>query len=427
MTKIKPFILTLMTVLSLFYLSETLSHANVVDLSQGEFYSSNDLYQMALNLESKYPDIIHVEVIGKSVDQKPLFAVIMTDNVDYVIQRDDFNVYRQHYLVEAGTHSRETVNPIILMKQIEDYAMDYYQDEHIPEFHLSQELEDVVIHFLPLTNPDGFDLVKFGKDSIQTQEGLSVLLSVDDYDYANYKAGITGVDHNRNYPQEYFDFKENVWVDIWQTYLNQFYSDQPSGAFYPGPYPASEPEVQAVMDYILSYDFRNYISFHSRGTIIYWDKYFAPDYYNHRTKDLAQLVSAVNGYKLSDQDTGKGSGYISDFTSSQTLKPLITIETLPAWTELPTPNHLYLDAYEKNRLIPLIAIQNGKKIGYHPYRLYIEYTYVRDFEDLLYAKAIAQKYDGEIIEGTGIPPMILEKEKRAHSIYELLLKYFPLI
>jgi g-D-glutamyl-meso-diaminopimelate peptidase len=427
MTKFKPYILTLLIIFSFFSIGQTYVYSAIIDLSQGEGYSSSDLYQMALKLESKYPYIIHVEVIGKSVDQKPLFAVIMTDNVDYVIQRDDFNVYRQHYLVEAGTHSRETVNPIILMKQIEDYAIDYTQDDYIPEFNLSEELEDVIIHFLPLTNPDGFDLVKFGKDSIQTPEGLSLLLNVDDYDYTNYKAGITGVDHNRNYPQEYFDIEKNAWVNIWQTYLNDFYSDQPSGEFYPGPYPASEPEVQTVMDYILSYDFRNYISFHSRGTIIYWNKYFAPDYYNHRTKELAQSVSDVNGYELSGEDTGRGSGYISDFTSSQTLKPLITIETLPAWTKLPTPNHLYLDAYDKNRLIPLIAIQNGKEIGYHPYRLYVDYTYVRDFEDLLYAKAIAQKYEGEIIEGSGIPPMILEKEKRAHSIYELLVKYFPLI
>lgn len=427
MTKRKPLILTLMTVFLFILISKSLASATIVDLSKGEFYSSADVYQMALKLESKYPSIIHIEVIGQSVDQKPLFAVLMTKDIDDVRRRDDFNVYRQHYLVEAGTHARETVNPLIVMKQIEDYAMDYYQDEHIPEFHLSQELEDVVIHFLPLTNPDGFDLVKFGKDSIQTQEGLTALLRVDDHDYPNFKAGITGVDHNRNYPQEYFDLEKNAWMNIWQTHLNEFYSDQPSGEFYPGPYPASEPEVQTLMHYILNHDFRNYISFHSRGNIIYWDKYFAPDFYNNRTKELAQLVSAVNGYKLSDQDTGKGSGYISDFTSSQTLKPLITIETLSARTELPTPNHLYLDAYEKNRLIPLIAIQNGKKIGYHPYRLYVDYTYVRDFENLHYAKAIAQKYDGEIIEGTSIPPMILEKEKRAHSIYELLLKYFPLI
>ncbi len=427
MAKIKPLILTLMTVLSFIYISKSFVSATIVNLSQGEFYSSTDIYQMALKLESNYPNIIHIEVIGQSVDQKPLFAVLMTKDVDDVRRRDDFNVYRQHYLVEAGTHSRETVNPFIVMKQIEDYAMDYYQDEHIPEFHLSEELEDVVIHFLPLTNPDGFDLVKFGEDSIQTQEGLSALLSVDDHDYSNYKAGITGVDHNRNYPQEYFDIEKNAWVDIWQTHLNAFYSDQPSGEFYPGPYPASEPEVQTVMHYILNYDFRNYISFHSRGNIIYWNKYYAPDHYNRRTKELAQIVSEVNGYELSDEDYGKGSGYISDFTSSQTLKPLITIETLSARTKLPTPNHLYLEAYEKNRLIPLIAIQNGKKIGYHPYRLYVDFTYVRDFEDLLYAKAIAQKYDGEIIEGTGIPPMILEKEKRAHSIYKLLVKYLPLI
>jgi len=129
--------------------------ATMVNISQGESYSSNDLYQIALSLEAKYPEIIHVEVIGKSVDQKPLYSVIMTKDVDAMRQKDDFNVCRQHYFVEAGTHARETVNPVILMKQIEDYAIDYYQDEYIPEFHLSQELEDIVIHFLTLKKTYG--------------------------------------------------------------------------------------------------------------------------------------------------------------------------------------------------------------------------------------------------------------------------------
>jgi len=201
---------------------------------------------------------------------------------------------------------------------------------------------------------------------------------------------------------------------------------EPSGEFYSGPYPGSEPEVQAIMKYILTYDFRSYISFHSRGNIIYWNKYFAPKHYNKRTKALAEIVRAVNGYKPADIDSGKGSGYISDFTSSQTLKPLITIETLSGRTKLPTPNHLYAEAYNKNRLIPLYIIQEGKKVGYHKYRLYVDYAYIRDFEDLRYATAFAQKYEGEVVEGEGVPPMVLEKKKTIDNIYKLVQKYLPM-
>ena len=400
---------------------------NIVNLSNGASYTSNDLYQMALQLESNYPEIIHVEIIGKSVDQKPLYSIIMTKDVNQIRLRDDFNVLRQHYFIEAGTHARETVNPIIVMKQIEDYAIDFMQDNYIPDFNVSQELEDVAIHFLPLTNPDGYDLVKFGQTSVQTQEALIQLNKVNTQNYQEFKAGITGVDHNRNYPQEYYDVSQNKWINLWQKNPNSFYASEPSSAFYPGPYPASEPEVQAVMNYILSYDFRNYISFHSRGNIIYWNKYYAPDFYNQHTYQLAQSLSQVTGYSVSDPDNGKGSGYISDFTSSQTLKPLVTVETLSAKTTLPTPNDLYLEAYQKNQLVPLYAIQEGKKLGYHPYRLYVDFTYIRDFANLTYANAFAEKYNGEIIEGKGVPPMYLEKKKRVHRIYELLEKYLPLI
>ncbi len=136
----------------------------------------------------------------------------------------------------------------------------------------------------------------------------------------SYKAGITGVDHNRNYPQEYFDTEKNIWVNIWQKYRNNSNAYEPSSEFYSGPYPGSEPEVQAIMKYILTYDFRSYISFHSRGNIIYWNKYFAPEHYNKRTKALAEIVRAVNGYKPAEIDNGKGSGYISDFTSRKRVR-----------------------------------------------------------------------------------------------------------
>lgn len=403
------------------------AQAELVQLSSGESMSSQDLFSLAVALEKKYPTLIYVDIIGYSVDQKPLYSIIMTADVDTLRRQKDFNILRQHYFVEAGTHARETVNPLIVMKQIEDYAIDYHQENHIQEFSLSQMLEEVAIHFLPLTNPDGFDLVKFGEASVQTQHGRKLLLSVGDDHYTNFKSGISGVDHNRNYPQHYFDMDENIWKNIWQLNISTLHATSPSAEFYPGPHPASEPEVKTVMNYILRYDFRNYISFHSRGNVLYWNKYFAPDYYNQRSKTLAQTIQIANGYELMDEDNGLGSGYLSDFTSSETLKPLITVETLPISTDLPTQAHLYPTAYEANRLVPLYAISEGQKTGYFPYRLYVDDVYVRDFENPTYANAIAQKYNGKIVEGDATPSMFLNKKKRTHSIYEFLIKHLPLI
>lgn len=401
-------ILIIFMVLSL----ENFSYADeeyLVDITQGSTYSSDDFYKIATKLAERYPEIIHMEMLGKSFDFKPIYSIVLTKDIKNTMQREDFKTFRQHYLVEAGTHARETINTFIVLKQIEDYAIDYYNDSHIPEFSLSEELGQVVMHFLPLTNPDGYDLTKIGISSVKTKEGLKILDSIKDKDYLNYKAGITGVDYNRNYPSMYLDLNKEKWVNNWQKVRNTFNSYEPAGQYYSGISEGSEPEVRIVMDYIKKYDFRNYISFHSRGNIIYWHKYYFSDIYNKRAKQLADAVHKQNKYRVMPKENGKGSGYLSDFTTSETLKPLITIETLPGRASLPAKQRVYSQAYEQNKLVPLLAVKEGKRVGYHKYRLYIDNIYVRDFEELIYANAHAEKIGGEIVEGIGVPEFRLEE------------------
>jgi len=261
-------ILTLIT----FILTAGISYAtpaNVVDINKGESYSSHDYYNIAKTLVQRYPDILHLEIIGQSIDKKPIYSIIMTENVTDSINKDDFNVTRSHFLTEAGNHSRETVNPTIIIKLIEDYAKDYYNDSHIKEFNIKLELNKIALHFIPLLNPDGHDLVKFGRNSIATPEALRILNSVPDKNYPRFKANLKGVDLNRNFPDEYFNKDTNKWVNKFQVHRNQFHSDTPSGEYYGGPYGGSEPETQAMMKYVTKYDFRNFLSFHSRGNVIY--------------------------------------------------------------------------------------------------------------------------------------------------------------
>ena len=382
--------------------------ADVFDYGKGAAYSSSEYYAIAQTLVATYPEILHLEIIGYSRDSNPIYAMLMTANVKEAMARDDFNLFRQHYYVEAGTHGRETVNTPILIKAIEDYAKDYYSDGHISEFNLRSELGQAVIHFIPLVNPDGFDLVKFGVGSVNTAAGRQLLSVVATSDYSDFKANIAGVDLNRNFPDEYYDPITMKWVDKFQAYPGSIPRNDPTNGYYAGPYGGSEPETKAVMNYVLRYDFRNFISFHSKGKIIDCGKYWFGVDYNKRSMDLATVLQAVNGYRVESYSSGIESGFFSDYAAAQTLKPVVTIETTLA--PLPTDQSLYQETYAENYLLPLYAVRHGRDTGYFKYRLYVHNDYVRDFKDYVYAKAHADKLAGSVIvEDAGVPEMTLEQ------------------
>lgn len=380
--------------------------ADIFDFDRGAGYSSREYYDIAQRLAAAYPEILHLEIIGYSRDSKPIYVMIMTADVQETIDRDDFNLYREHYYVEAGTHGRETVNTPLLMEAMEDYAKDYYDDSHIAEFNLRSELGKAAIHFIPLVNPDGFDLVKFGIGSVDTAAGKNWLSGVAVRDYSDFKANLAGVDLNRNYPDEYYDPLAMKWIDKFQLYPGLITRDDPANGYYAGPTGGSEPETRAVMAYVLKYDFRNFLSFHSRGKIIDCGKYWFGVDYNKRSLDLASTLHNVNNYQVDSYSSGVESGFFSDYTAARTLKPVVTIETTLA--PLPTDQKLYRETYAENYLLPLHAVQQGRSTGYFKYRLYVDETYVRDFSDFVYAKAHADKLDGStIVEDVGVPDRTL--------------------
>ena len=382
--------------------------ADIFDYDKGSLYSSAEYYGIAQRLAEAYPELLRLEVIGYSHDGKPIFVLVMTANVEEAMARDDFNVYRQHYYVDAGTHGRETVNTPLLLKAIEDYAEDYYDDSHIAAFDLNAELRRSVIHFVPLVNPDGFDLVKFGVSSVRTAEGRKLLSGMNARAYTDLKANIAGVDLNRNYPDEYYDPITMKWIDKFQRYPGEIPRNDPSNGYYAGPYGGSEPETRAIMSYVQKYDFRNFLSFHSKGELIDCGKYWFGVDYNKRSLDLATALQAVNGYRVESYSSGVESGFFSDYAAAQTLKPVVTIETTMA--PLPTDQSLYRETYAKNYLLPLYAARQGREAGYFKYRVYADGMYVRDFSDYVYAKAHADLLTGAVIvEAAGVPERILEQ------------------
>jgi hypothetical protein len=408
--------------------STTVYAEDVVDIN--DLNTAENLYQKILLLEEKYPKLIDVEVLGYSNDNRPIYVVLMTEDVSINKRVSEGYVEKMHYFVESGIHSRENPGPNIVLKMIEEYAKDYYDDSVVLDYELKSILHDNVIHFIPMTNPDGYNLSYRGLYTIG-KSYQDKLLGYIDTDFRNYKSNLNGVDLNRNFPGLFYDIELEAWRNIWNMIHNDFRSFRPSGSFYFGPFEGSEVETQILMDYMLKFDFRNYLSFHSKGQVIYYNKWMLSEVHNERTFSLANKIAYVTGYDLIEGSRyTSSSGYLTDYTAMNTLKPSITVETV-YWEEtLPVTSKYVKKAYEEVKTVPLLAIKDGQSAGYFDYKWYVDGRYVRDFEESVYARAFYEKYGGQFLHYKGKPKLFLNENMNKLTRLELVeevMKHFDTI
>jgi predicted deacylase len=182
------------------------------------------------------------EVIGYSAEGRPL-------------ELFRFGNGPIHRLVVAGIHGGYEWNTIALADELINTLRD--QPELVPD--------RVTLHILRALNPDGLANSK-------GYEG---------------RANANGVDLNRNWPIG--------WEPEWPSAGCWNYRYISAGRS-----PASEPEVVALMNYIIQYPFDALINYHSAALGIF------PGGQPHhpRSVELAELVAAVSPYPYPPIETG---------------------------------------------------------------------------------------------------------------------------
>ena len=362
--------------------------------------SSDDLYDVALELLQRYPEILKLEVIGWSVDQNPIYVIRMSEGIDQ--EKRTFSETKMNILLDAGVHGRETYNPVMTLRMIEDYAMDYYDDQHLPGYNMQAMLQKNIFHFIPLVNPDGFDIAKFGGSTIQINTVKQAFVSwFADSKLFKIKSNLNGVDLNRNFDDQYFDVTKQTWLNRNNIYKGALI---PGLENFKGKQIASEPETQTIMNYMNRFDFRAYASFHSMGRAIYYRMDYLGASYIYLNRLFAEAVAKKTGYQLMTPERSEKSGYSTAYFANRFLKPAMTVETLNT-NVFPTPFKNYSDEYQQRALwqVPLILAEKANQQSYFPYKLYVAGTYVCDYKDKTVALARAKLLGGEIQQYTGIP------------------------
>lgn len=306
---------------------ETVSVVTVTDR-----YSYDDMVQDIQLLQQNYQGKFRANVVGTSHDGRNIYELIVGNE----------NAPR-HILIQGGIHAREYMTPLLMMRQIET-ALANYDSGVYDGMSLSDMFNQVALHFIPMSNPDGIALSEFGLGAIRSETLKQAVLTCYAQDTAQgrtsqpmdlylqrWKANAAGVDLNQNFPAN--------WENIQTTATSISYTG------YKGAAPLSEPESQTLAAMADRYPWSATISYHSMGNIIYWDTSI------NKARDaslaLARTVSSVTGYPLDGSD-GRG-GFKDWMQSKENPVPGITIEV--GSVTCPMPVSEYWPVWSRNKAV----------------------------------------------------------------------------
>lgn len=289
----------------------------MIDLTQR--YSYKDITDSLLELSRRYSEFVVFRKIGVSQDEREIGMIRVGTGTKTLV-------------VTAGIHGRESVNPIILLRMIEDYCNVYWNAGYMGQYNLKSLLNCYSICFIPLLNPDGYEIALNGFTAIHNPV-LRHLCKTKNISPESWKYNARGVDINRNFPCK--------------SYVQQQLCE----------YPASETETQALIQIFKDYETVGYLDFHSRGKIIYYYRNAMPFSYNQRSQRLAKYLQRISQYNLGKKEEETMSqlsgGNSVNYYSEKTGKPALTIETVKDEADFPLHVSYQQEAYEEVYQIPL--------------------------------------------------------------------------
>lgn len=289
-------------------------------------YAYEDILQKMQELSGQYPDFTVFRSSGTSHDGRriPMMRV---------------GLGQKTLVLTAGIHGRESVNPVLLVKMLEDYCQAFQKQEDHYGYPVQKLLNSCSIVVIPLVNPDGYEIALHGFSAIHNPV-LRQLCKMKEIGWQHWKYNARGVDINRNFPC--------------RSYIQQQL----------GEYPASENETQALIRIFQNYDPLGYVDFHSRGRIIYYYRQAMPFAYNQRNHKLARYLQRLSDYSLGKREEeylsrlngGRPVNYFSELMG----KPAITVETVEEDASYPLDPSYQEKTYREICALPLELLSRAQ-------------------------------------------------------------------
>ena len=296
----------------------------IVDIEAPFDSHANGQYLKALKDQYPFIDVLSAgkSVLGKDI----LYARLGTG--------------KSPIFIVGAHHALEWITSLILLTFMEEFCCCAVRGAHLSDYDPRYLLETTNIYILPLLNCDGVDLVCHGAAGLPDCAQL-LRYNKGEADFSTtWQANAHGVDLNHNY--------DALW-DAAKKLEPVHNVSGPGPTRFGGPYPESEPEVQAVCRLVRSVPFRHVTAYHTQGEVIYWDfEGKAP----RGALAMAQLLSKASGYAPSTTEGIASFGGMKDWVIKEFGIPAFTVEA--GHGKNPLPLTQFREIYEKNRQLLLL-------------------------------------------------------------------------
>jgi hypothetical protein len=228
----------------------------------GPFHTYSETVDFLFQLHADYPEITSEPIsIGQSWQGNDIWAIKISDNPE--LEEDEPEV-----LFDGLHHAREPMTVEVLLGTMTYLCENYGQDPLVTFL-----VDNRQTWFVPIVNPDGYLYNEL------TNPGGGGLWRKNRRDNGT----CWGVDLNRNYPL--------AWGGPGS-------SGDPCSDTYRGPSAGSEPEVQALMNFMIAHRFVTEDSYHSHGGMVLYPWGYttdpAPD--EPLLDAMAAEMTSGNGY-----------------------------------------------------------------------------------------------------------------------------------
>jgi hypothetical protein len=216
-----------------------LDHPSVLpNWSDGEYHDYFGTTEMLNGFNEKYPDLVEVSSIGKSVLGKDIWCIRITNERN--------NTRKLSCFIDGCIHGCEWEGGEACLYLAEYLLINFDANETITHILNSSE-----VYLVPIVNPDGRQ-----KDDVYNDNGINLNRNFD-IDFGRIRGGVIPLG-------KLFGRIKIPYIDT--SLLNKWFPKIPWRIFNCGRHPFSEPETQAMRDFereLENNDFSFYVNCHT--------------------------------------------------------------------------------------------------------------------------------------------------------------------
>ena len=260
-------------------------------------------------------------VMGHSLLRREIPALILGEDADVRV------------LMVAAFHGQEWLTTLCTLRLCEEMCSHLRAQLPMCDMSLSRALRGRQVWFIPLVNPDGVEIARYGSIAAGAYAATAAQCGADIP--GRWRGNARGVDINSNF---------NAGWEEMQALA------QKSGKNC-GESPESEPETRVLADLCRREFFRHVVALHTQGEEIYW-RY--GDHTPPQSEMMARVLSAVSGYAIADPAESASHGGFKDWFIDTFHRPGFTLELGVGRNPLPLRN--FEEIYAKAREMLLLSV-----------------------------------------------------------------------